>query len=128
MTLATPLTPARRKPLAVALWTITVLLTFFFTMMGMPKLLGQGGWSARFAAWGYPPWFVGFIGVAELGGAIMLLIPRLATLGGMLLALIMLGAVGTHLLHGETARVLVPLVVFAILTVIAWARRKPART
>jgi DoxX-like family len=54
--------------------------------------------------------------------------PQLATLGGLLLALIMLGAVATHLVHGETARVLVPLVLSAVLTAIAWARRKADRT
>src|SRR6185503_11741969 len=40
------------------------------------------------------------VGVAEFGGALMLLVPRLATLGGCLLALVMLGAVATHLVHG----------------------------
>ncbi len=128
MSLATPLTTARRTPLAIALWVLTVLLALFFTMMGMPKVLGQGGWATRFTAWGYPPWFVVVVGVAELGGALMLFVPQLATLGGFLLALIMLGAVATHLVHGETARVLVPLVVCAVLTAIAWARRKVDRT
>jgi uncharacterized membrane protein YphA (DoxX/SURF4 family) len=126
--LAIPQLPARRAPLVIALWVLTVLLALFFTMMGVPKVLGQGGWGTRFAAWGYPSWFVVVVGVAELGGAIMLLVPQLATLGGFLLALVMLGAVATHLVHGETARVLVPLVVFAVLTAIAWARRNVDRT
>ena len=55
MSLATPLTTARKTPLAIALWVLTVLLALFFTMMGVPKVLGQGGWATRFAAWGYPP-------------------------------------------------------------------------
>ena len=110
--------------MAVALWVVTVLCAAFFTMMGLPKVLGQGGWAARFATWGYPPWFVVFVGVAELVGAIMMLIPQLATLGGTLLAVIMLGAAATHFLHGETARVLVPLLLFAVLAVVAWVRRR----
>ena len=128
MPVAIPRAPARRTPLAIAPWILSVLLALFFTMMGVPKVLGQGGWATRFAAWGYPPWFVVVVGVAELGGALMLLVPQLATLGGCLLALVMLGAVATHLVHGETARVLVPLVVCAALTAIAWARRKVDRT
>jgi uncharacterized membrane protein YphA (DoxX/SURF4 family) len=109
--------------MAIALWAVTVLLAVFFTMMGLPKLLGLGGWAGRFATWGYPPSFVILVGVAELAGAVMVLIPRLATLGGALLAVIMLGAAATHLLHGETARVLVPLALLAVLTVVSWARR-----
>jgi putative oxidoreductase len=123
MTLATPRTAARRTTMVIVLWTVTVLLAVFFTMMGLPKLLGLGGWAGRFATWGYPPSFVILVGVAELAGAVMVLIPRLAILGGALLAVIMLGAAATHLLHGETARVLVPLVLFAVLTVVTVVSR-----
>jgi putative oxidoreductase len=123
MTLATPRTAARRTTVAIALWTVTVLLAVFFTMMGLPKLLGLGGWAGRFATWGYPPSFVIIVGIAELAGAVMVLIPRLATIGIALLAVTMLGAAATHLLHGETGRILVPLVLFAVLTVVSWARR-----
>jgi putative oxidoreductase len=123
MTLATPRTAARRTTMAIALWTATLLLAVFFTMMGLPKLLGLGGWAGRFATWGYPPSFVIIVGIAELAGAVMVLIPRFATIGGALLAVTMLGAAATHLLHGETGRVLVPLVLFAVLTVVSWARR-----
>jgi putative oxidoreductase len=123
MTLATPRTAARRTTMVIVLWTVTVLLAVFFTMMGLPKLLGLGGWAGRFATWGYPPSFVILVGVAELAGAVMVLIPRLAILGGALLAVIMLGAAATHLLHGETVRVLVPLVLFAVLTVVTVVSR-----
>jgi uncharacterized membrane protein YphA (DoxX/SURF4 family) len=109
--------------MTISLWAVTVLLAVFFTMMGLPKLLGSGGWAGRFATWGYPPSFVILVGVAELAGAAMVLIPRLATLGGALLAIIMLGAAATHLLHGETGRVWVPLVLLVVLTAVSWARR-----
>ena len=99
MTLATPRTAARRTTMAIALWTATVLLAVFFTMMGLRKLLGLGGWAGRFANWGYPPSFVIIVGIAELAGAVMMLIPRLATIGGALLAVTMLGAAATHLFH-----------------------------
>ena len=128
MSPSTAPTTTRRRPVVIGQWVLTGLLTAFFTMMGVPKVLGHGGWGTRFAAWGFPSWLVVVVGVAELGGAIMLLVPRLATLGGFLLALIILGAIATHLVHGETARVLVPLVLFAVLTAIAWARRKADRT
>ena len=53
-----PETSERKISMAVALWAVTVLCTALFTMMGLPKVMGQGGWAARFATWGYPPWFV----------------------------------------------------------------------
>ena len=123
MTFATLGSTARRRRVVLALWAIAVLSSVFFTLMGLPKVLGQGSWGERFATWGYPPWFVVVIGIAELTGAVMLLISRLGTLGASLLAVIMLGAAATHLLHGETARVLAALVLFALLTVLAWVRR-----
>ena len=109
--------------MAIALWAVAIATSAFFTMMGLPKVLGQGGWAGRFATWGYPPWLVVVVGVAEFAGAVMVVIPRLATLGASLLAVVMLGAAATHLLHGEPARAVVSLVLFAVLTVLAWARR-----
>lgn len=116
-------TPPPRTSVAMALWAVAIPSSVFFVLMGLPKVFGQGGWAGRFTAWGYPPWFVVVVGVAELAGAGMLLIPRLATVGGSLLAVIMLGAAATHLQHGETARVVVSLALFAVLTVFAWVRR-----
>ncbi len=124
MTTAARNTPAMGRGASIALWIVTALMTIFFAMMGLPKVLGGGGWAGRFAAWGYPPRFVILVGVGELAGAALLLIPSLATLGGAGLAVIMLGAAATHLLHGESARVAVPLVLCAFLTVIAWVRRR----
>jgi hypothetical protein len=54
MPLAIPLLRARRTPLAIALWVLTVLLALFFTM-GMPKVLGQGGWGHEVRRVGLSP-------------------------------------------------------------------------
>jgi uncharacterized membrane protein YphA (DoxX/SURF4 family) len=102
------------------LWAISVLLALFFVAMGLPKMLGLGGWAGRFAAWGYPPWFVVLVGVGEIGGAVMLLIPPLARAGAAGLSVIMLGAVATHLRYGEFVRVIIPLILLTLLMVIAW--------
>jgi uncharacterized membrane protein YphA (DoxX/SURF4 family) len=108
---------------SIALWGISVLLALFFVAMGLPKMLGLGGWAGRFASWGYPPWFVVLVGVGEIGSAVMLLIPPLARRGAAGLSVIMLGAVATHLRYGEHARVVVPLILFTLLMLVAWARR-----
>ena len=122
--------PAARsdgRRVSIALWTISVLLALFFVAMGLPKVLGLGGWAGRFAAWGYPRWFVVLVGVGEIGGAVMLLVPRLARPGAAGLSGIMLGAVATHLRYGESARVIVSLILLTLLIVVAW-RSRPKST
>ena len=56
---------------------------------------------AAFARWGYPPLFMTFTGVLEVAGAIGLLLPRLSALASACLLGLMLGAIGTHILHQE---------------------------
>ena len=123
MATTAPAARADSRGVSVALWATSVLLAFFFVAMGLPKILGMGGWAGRFDAWGYPAWFVVLAGVGEIGGAIMLLIPPSATSGAAGLSVIMLGAVATHLFYGENARVVAPLLLLALLTLLAWARR-----
>ena len=123
MTTATRRSTVTRNGTWIALWFAAVVLALFFALMGIPKVLGLGGWSARFAGWGYPPWFGVVVGVAEVGGAVLLLVPRLAMMGAVVLAILMLGAAATHILHGEYARVGLPVALFAVLTLIAWKRR-----
>ena len=45
--------------------------------------------------WGYPAWFRTFIGVAEIGGGLLLVLPRTAPYAAAALITIMLGAFWT---------------------------------
>ena len=128
MATTAPAARADRRGVFIALWTISVLLALLFVRTGLQKMLGLGGWPGRFAAWGYAPWFVVLVGVGEIGGAVMLLIPSLATPGAAGLSVIMLGAVATHLRYGEHARVVVPLILLTLLMLVAWARRPRFRS
>ena len=112
---------------AVVAWILSALGALLLIAAGLPKILGQGGWTARFDRWGYPAGFVVVIGVVEVVGALMLLIPRLAALGAAILTVVMLGATGTHLVHGETPRIAVTLVLAAVFVTIAWLRRPRRR-
>jgi putative oxidoreductase len=114
------------RVVSIAVWAISVVLALFFMAMGLPKILGSGGWPGRFAAWGYPPWFVALVGVGEIGSAVMLLFPSRAWAGAAVLSVIMFGAVATHLRYGEHMRVVVPLVLLTLLTLVAWVRRNRA--
>ena len=110
---------------AIAVWIVTVLLAVAFVLAGTTKILRQPAWIDQFAGWGYGPWFLVLIGALEIVGALLLLIPRLAFFGAVLLGVIMLGAGYTHLANAEGPEVLRPAVFLALLAIIAWARRPP---
>ncbi|MCT2277864.1 DoxX family protein [Micromonospora chalcea] len=73
---------------------------------------------------GAAPWFRYLIGLVELAGGIGLLVPRLAGLAAVGLALLMIGAAVTQafILDGG-ALVLTPVVLFFLFVFIAWGRR-----
>ena len=98
----------------VVCWTLQILLALLFAVQGVVKLMGSPNWIARFNRWGYPHGFYLVVGVAELAGAALLLIPKLSKFGAVLLSVIMIGAAGTHLLHHEP-QVATTLILLALL-------------
>ena len=85
---------------SVGAWALAILLAAMFIGAGWPKLQGLSAMVSRFEAWGYAPWFVPVIGVVEVGGGVMTLVPRLAFFGALLIAADMIGATITHLATG----------------------------
>jgi putative oxidoreductase len=117
----------RTGPLSVqdtALWLATLALAALFFWTGVRKVLGAGGWVAGFTRWGYPSWFRVLIGVVEVSSAVLLLVPRLAVLGALGIAVIMVGAVGTLVTHGAARSIATPLACLCLALVIGWARRR----
>jgi putative oxidoreductase len=110
----------------IALWILAGLLAVQFTISGVIKLIGVEMIVTNFARWGYPSWFRLFIGAAELAGAVGLLIPKLRALAASGLALVMAGAVYTHIRAGEGAETVMPAVLFALTALLAYARRPSA--
>ncbi|MDH3402679.1 MAG: DoxX family protein [Acidobacteriota bacterium] len=110
------------KGRTTASWILVVLLAALYLMAAVGKLSGAA--TAMFEGWGYPAWFAILIGVAELAGAIGLLVPRTTRYAVIGLALIMLGAAYTHLSHGEGLQVLRPVIFLAGLGGI-WLLRSP---
>jgi len=76
----------------VLLWLATVLASLTFAKAGYGKFADAAGWQYWFQQWGFAPWFATVIGVVELGGAILLLVPRLAPYAAVVLIAVMLGA------------------------------------
>jgi len=105
----------------IAMWVVSILLTCLFLFAGLPKLLTP---AKMLSQWVYAPWFLTFIGVCETLGAIGLLIPRLAALAAAGLSVIMIGAVYTLVTHHLSKELPVPIVVFILLMLVIFLRRK----
>lgn len=82
-------------------WATALILCLFFILNGYPKIFSDGSnIVAKFKDWGYSSNFVLIIGILEIIGGIMVLIPRVAFYGALLLSVIMVGAIYTHLSTG----------------------------
>ncbi|MEU7796647.1 DoxX family protein [Micromonospora tulbaghiae] len=123
----TPLPVARG--LHRTLWALQgVLGVFLIVASAGPKLFGEANAVQTFEDMGAAPWFRYLVGLLELAGGIGLLVPRLAGLAAVGLALLMVGAAITQafILDGG-ALVLTPVVLFALFVFIAWGRRHSIR-
>lgn len=111
----------------VVLWILSILLTAMFVMSGSGKLINPAQFGAAFVNWGYPTWFATVIGIVEVVAGIALLVPRVAFYAAGVLAVVMAGAVFTHLkTAGEAPRAAVPAVLLILSVVVALMRRSKA--
>lgn len=111
----------------VASWVIQVLVAALFMMMAAPKLMSDPEVVSNFTRWGLPEKIYLVIGAFELVGAIGLLIPKTAAYAATGLILIMVGALFTHLMHGEVMMALMPIMVMLMLGFVVYARNPFAR-
>ena len=108
----------------VAIWILSVLLALIFLATGIAKLLGLPLFGLQAAAMAdFPDWIRVVIGVLEIVGALSLLAPRLAAVGAVMLALLMVPATITQAMS-NAAGVWVPALLFVVLLFVAW-RREP---
>ena len=101
----------------IAVWTFTLLIALVVGRAGFGKMDQSGGWADAFTGWGYPPSFRVAVGVVELLSAVSLLHPRTATYGAAGIVVVMIGAMGTHVIvEGRPRGVLneVPALVLAL--------------
>ena len=107
----------------VVLWLITLFLALVCLRSGWLKVSGNVFWVRDFQRWGYPDWFRLVVGIAELTSSALLLVPRLASYGASLFAVVMLGAIFTHYTNNETSRLPFNLLLLTLSLVIVFARR-----
>lgn len=113
------------------LWAAQVVLALAYLAAGGMKATRPIPDLAKMMIWpGDYPRLVRFVGVAELLGAIGLILPMLTgilpwltTLAALALALVQVLAIGFHARRGETAKTLIAnLVLLALAAFIAWGR------
>jgi DoxX-like family len=117
-----------------ALWIIQGLLALLFLFAGGMKLIMP--LADLTAQMPLPGWFVRFIGVAEVLGALGLILPGLlhirpglTALAAAGLVIIMIGAVVLTLAGGDVVSALIPLGVGLLLAFVAYGRwSRPAAT
>jgi putative oxidoreductase len=120
--MSTIVAPTRPYWSSVALWAVRGLLALAFVAAGGAKLYGVPMLVEEFQHIGLGQWFRYVTGGLEIMGAILLLLPRKAALGALLLICIMIGAVITHLfvIGGSPVPAIVLL---ALNAVVAYAQR-----
>jgi putative oxidoreductase len=107
-----------------AIWTITILLAMVFVLVGSSKLAGPSAlrWGERLAHWGYPAASRYVIGALETLAGVGLLIPKLRRSAAATLVAMMTGAMCTHLVNAEYARLIPPFVLAALALVLMFDR------
>ena len=107
---------------AVIIWALSIALAALFLLAGLPKLLGMESVGLQAAAMdGFPPWVRMLAGLLQVIGAICLLVPPIATIAAVALALLMIPAAATQYI-GHPSLLWVPIVLFVLLLVVAWRR------
>lgn len=107
---------------------LIIVLSLIFFISGGAKLAGLAFEIAAFEKWGYPLWFMYFTGAIEVAGGVGLLLPRLSALAGACLALMMIGAVATHVIHSEWGMMVVAGIILALAATRAWLGRGEIRS
>ena len=107
----------------ILLWVLTLFVAGMFLLAGAMKLSAQPMMVAMFGQIGVGQWFRALTGTLEVVGALLVLVPATAAAGALLLAVVMIGAIVTHLfIIGGSP--LMPIVLLASSIAIAYLRRE----
>lgn len=107
----------------IALWLVALFLALVCLRSGLTKLPADSFWIRDFRRWHYPDWFRIVVAVFELVSCLLLVVPRVASAGACLFAIVMLGAIYTHATHQESSRLPFNFLLLALSLVVLFARR-----
>lgn len=112
----------------ISYWVLAVLLASAFGFAGFLKVSTHPMEIEIFTRFGYPLWLMYVVGVAELAGAFGLIagrfintqLPRAGAIG---LLVVMVGAIGSHLMYDPLFMMLPAIVLSILLLVFLYASR-----
>ena len=108
----------------IALLIIKIILTLAFLAAGAGKLAGASMMVETFELIGLGQWFRYLTGIIEIGGAVLLWIPRRQAWGAALLGATMVGAVFAHLVLLGAGTVAPSLVLGLLSAFVLWSYRE----
>jgi putative oxidoreductase len=91
----------------VSVWVLVVILALAFAGAGMAKLLSAPMMVAE-------QWFLYVVGSLEVLSAIFFLLPRLRAVATAVVVCIMVGAIFSHVTHGQFGMAIGPLVLLVL--------------
>ena len=91
-------------------WFLTVVLALFMALVGSGKFTQPEAWTRIATTVDVPYWLMQVAGVMEMVGAVLLLVPRVAALGGVTVATVMAGAVLAQVMGEQPGGAISPLV------------------
>jgi len=106
----------------ILVWVAQGLMAAGFLFFGYSKVTSNPEIVANFERWGYPYGVHLLIGVIEIIGGLLLLIPKAAGYAAIVLIGNMVGAIATHLMNSEAAYIGLPLIFMVLLVVVLWGR------
>ena len=99
----------RRSGLDVlAIWLPRIALAIVFLNVGSQKFGADRMWVRIFDQIGVGQWFRYLTGTMQVGGAVLLLIPRTAAIGFVVVGCTMIGAVAFWILSGHPFGAIIP--------------------
>ena len=111
------------RGLRIAVYVVSGLLSALYLFAGIPKLVGNAQAVEGFKELGGDAFRL-FIGASEVSGAIGLWLPKLAFWAALGLAVIMVGAIYTHVSRAEAPTAAA--IALLCLLFVAWQRRRSA--
>lgn len=118
----------------IVLWILQILLALLFLFAGGTKLVLSAEKMAEMASPNQimmPIWFIRFIGVVEVLGALGLILPglfktrqNLTVLAAVGLAIVMVGAVVVTIMGDGLAMAITPFIVLLLLLFVAYGRSR----
>ena len=96
-------------------WILRALLFLGFLLASISKLTNNPKVIEMFENWGFPEGFHFFIGIVELTLAILILIPKTLKYAIYGIGVVMIGAMGTHIINDPPMELIRPIIFLALL-------------